>query len=283
MVLQVNGQIETDMPSMGRALDYGDGLFETMRYEGGGVALGSYHLSRLKLGIDRLLLGQPLAQIEAELQAFIEYLVSAGQARGVIKLRLVRGGTQRGYQPESGATPWRVFEFFEGLPAWGQAEVAILCSQRVGQQSQLAGIKHLNRIEQVVAAMEVAEVSNGKDSNSAITTGIMLDQQNRLCCGVDSNLFVEKDGKILTPTLKLSGVHGVFRRYLMDQSDTEIVEQDMGPDILTECSGLWLSNALRGLRPVISLVGVSSWQYAQTSVLGSLREQLRFSLGVTQA
>ena len=251
-----------------------------MRYENGAVALWPRHLARLMEGATRLSIDQAEAQIESEMQFFVQRLLAEGSEQGVIKLRLIRGGDRRGYTPEPSAEHWRIFEYSDELPEWGKPETAIICSQRLASQPQLAGIKHLNRLEQVLAAKEV--------STSDASTGIMLDQRGMLGCGIDSNLFVEMrstetKSEVLTPSLTHSGVRGVLRSYAIDRlkhMNFSIVEQDIDPSLLGQCSGLWLGNAVRGLRPVESLSGVGEWT-AESVIMKSLQSDLRRSLRVT--
>ena len=275
MTLLVNGQRETQLPAARRALDYGDGLFETMRYENGQVSLWTYHLARLVEGAERLAIDQSSIQIVDEMQQMLDHLHSQSLTEGVIKLRLIRGGDQRGYAPQVQVEHWRIFEFFEFLPEWGEAETAILCTQKTGLQKQLAGLKHLNRLEQVMAAKEVSE--------SQASTGIMLDHQDSLCCAIDSNLYIEIEGKIVTPALEQSGVRGVFRSYAFDQLEKmgiSVVAEDVDISLLSGCSGLWLSNAVKGLRPVQSVAGIASWPNPESPILKSLQENTRQALQI---
>lgn len=277
MTIYINGQLSNHLPSARRALDYGDGLFETMRFEGGRVALWPYHLARLAEGLERLAINQSIDSIETEFQKLLTGLDSEGQSAGVIKLRVFRGGDRRGYAPEPGAENYRVFEWAAEVPHWGDAETAMLCTQRVAHQPQLAGIKHLNRLEQVLAAREV-------ELSQSYTTGIMLDYRGMLCCGVDSNLFIEDKDQVFTPRIEESGVNGVLRRYAIEQlaeMDVPVQEEDIDPSILQDCDGLWLSNALRGLRRVKYVSEFADWSASASPLLEDLQARLRQSLGIT--
>lgn len=289
MTLLINGRIETQLPMAQRAMDYGDGIFETMRYENSVVALWPYHLSRLMRGAEQLGIDQDKVQIEEEMQLMLQQLQTQNQNEGIIKLRLIRGGDQRGYAPQSNLENWRMFECHSALPLWGQSERALVCDLRLALQPQLAGIKHLNRLEQVMAAREVAKAGalSGSESDSgAITAGIMLDRRDMLRCGVDSNLFVELDGLVFTPSIQQSGVLGVFRSYAIDmlkQMGVSVMEQDMDLSILAECSGVWLTNAVKGIRSVDSVLGVGQWSYADSSALSEFQNFAAESLQVTNS
>lgn len=277
MTIFINGRLDTQLPNARRAMDYGDGLFETMRFETGDVALWPYHLERLAEGLDRLAINQSIESIESEFKGLLELLRSEGRSAGVIKLRIFRGGGRRGYAPEPEIENYRVFEWAAELPPWGQAERAMLCNQRVAHHPQLAGIKHLNRLEQVLAAREV-------EQSGHVSAGIMLDYRGMLCCGVDSNLFVEHKGQIFTPKVEESGVNGVFRRYAIQhltEMNIQVQEEDIDPSILQNCDGLWLSNALRGLRPVLNLSEIADWSNSVSPILENLQSRLHQSLRVT--
>lgn len=286
MTFLINGQIADQLPPMRRAMDYGDGLFETMRYEQGVIALWPYHLSRLMLGVEKLGIDQAEPQVELEKNYFLQQLNGLNLNQGVIKLRLVRGGEKRGYAPQAQSNGhrnienWRIFEFSPDLPEWGKTESTIICQQRMAAQPQLAGIKHLNRLEQVLAAAELSKVEDGSVSN-----GLMLDQQGNLCCAVDSNLYLEMEGKILTPLLEQGGVQGVFRSYMLDQlkqMNIAVEETSLNPSLLSQCSELWLTNAVKGLRQVSAVQGQASWS-EKSPLLYKIQKHLRDHLGVQES
>ena len=270
----VNGQLASDIPAPYRAANYGDGLFETMRYENGQIALCSYHLSRLELGLTRIAIDEDIQLISQEVDYFLQHLKSLNIQSGVIKLRVIRGGDTRGYLPDTNAEHWRIFEVFESLPKWGQEETAFICKHTLPIHPAFAGIKHLNRLDQVVAAQELI----GK----AVTTGLMLDSKQNLVCGIDSNIYLEMADRIITPLVQQSGVSGVFRRYIIDTMhsclDIPLVEQDISLEQITKCDGLWLSNAVRGLRPVREVKGLASWQSPYSPKLLKLRSVAQASL-----
>lgn len=245
----LDGNPVSPTAALERALRYGDGLFETMRLEGGEIALLPWHLQRLESSSQRLGLTFDLDLISHDLRQITE-----AASHGVIRLSLIRAGSRRGYRPEPDAVTHRWLEFSGSLPAWGDRCSAILCSTPLGSSPALGGMKHLNRLEQVLGAAEVAQ--------SEADTGLMCLAGDPVC-GVDANLIVEYRGQLLTPYIRYAGVAGVFRRYMMDslcaKLDLTLMEQPVTRAVLFEADALYLSNSVRGLRQVNQLLAEGEW------------------------
>lgn len=276
MHILLNGNFVSEIPSIHRGLSYGDGLFETMRLEQGRVVLWPYHLYRLERGFKQLQILEDIQNIEQEFLHFVDKLGTLGIDSGVIKLRIIRGGEARAYAPEQDVSNWRIFEVFEGAVPWGKSETAIICEHKLPDNPNLAGIKHLNRLDQVLAAQEVTKSSN--------TTGLLLNTEGNLVCAIDSNIYIEKSGKIMTPPVDRAGVAGSFRNYMMDKlcSDLNIplIEREINTQQLIKAEGLWLTNAVKGLRPVTHVEGVAAWQAPYSAQLCKLQSAAANSLGV---
>ncbi|MGB1271410.1 MAG: aminotransferase class IV, partial [Endozoicomonas sp.] len=150
----VDGSPGNVLPVSDRGVAYGDGVFETIRVSGGKVTLGNYHWARLAQACERLKL--PL-DIELICSEVVHFLASAGAGSGVLKLMVTRGSGGRGYSPEGCVRPRRVLSLHplperDPDPAYSGARVKP-CELRLGS-SALAGMKHLNRLEQVMARAE---------------------------------------------------------------------------------------------------------------------------------
>ena len=275
----LNGKPVSEIPSIHRGLSYGDGLFETMRLEQGSVVLWTYHLARLERGLERLYIFEDIQVIEKEFLNFLNSLNQSGIGSGVIKLRVIRGGETRGYAPEEGVENWRIFEVFEGKVPWGQAEEAIISRHKLPHHPELAGIKHLNRLDQVLAAQEIT-----KDS---ATTALLLNADGNLVCALDSNIYIEESGQLITPPVNASGVAGVFRSYMMNKLcldlNMSLIEREISVQQLMTANALWLSNAVKGLRPVICVQGAeehATWQKPYSPQLSKLQSLAAKSLGI---
>ncbi len=234
-----------------RGLHYGDGLFETLAVIDGRPRHLDRHLARLKDGLTRL-------GIPADPAPWIPELLSAAaqapEGRGVLKLVVTRGSGGRGYAPPEAPVPRR-FLFLHpwptGVEAGRREGVAVRwCRTRLGEQPALAGLKHLNRLEQVLA--------RGEWRDSTIAEGLLCDRAGRVVEGTRSNLFLVRDGRLLTPRLDRCGVAGVMRGLILEASATlglEVQVTDLRPDDVEDADELFLSNSVIGLWPVRCLEG----------------------------
>lgn len=195
-----------DWPSS-RGLAYGDGLFETLPIIRGELLWLEAHLRRLQAGAGRLGLTLDLCALLRELEALRQ---AAGcPVSGMVKITLYRRASGRGYIPARRDSE-RLLQLFPGTKAdhqaWQQGVKLMLCQQRLARQPALAGIKHLNRLEQVLAAAEL--------SCRAYVEGLMLDESGLLIEGTRSNVFVVSQGELLTPALDHCGVAGIMREQI---------------------------------------------------------------------
>lgn len=244
-MILVDGMATSMVPTTDRGLNYGDGLFETMRLHRGCVWLLERHLARLRAGCVRLGLPYPG---DAVLRADIDRLVSGQAEDAVLRLVLTRGDGGRGYAPPVGA-PGRRIVSLHALPPVGPGGLTVgLCTTRLGRNVTLAGLKHLNRLEQVLAAAEVAAA--GWDE------GLMLDEAGLVIEATRHNVFFVRAGRVSTPPLEVAGVAGVMRQLVIETAGVLGMGGEAQPlryDELHEVDELFLSNAVMGLRPVIRL------------------------------
>lgn len=226
--------------ALDRGLAYGDGLFETMRAHAGGLPWWPRHRARLRAGAERLGIAMPA---EARLDAALAEAL-AHSPEGILKLVLTRGIAARGYAPEAGASPSLMLSVSPPPPITVSPLRVDLLALRLGVQPALAGIKHLNRLEQVLGAREA--VQRGLDE------GLMADAEGRLTCGTRGNLFVRVDGRWLTPPLEQAGVAGVTRGVLLEawRPPGGLTVAALAVADLPRIEALLLSNAVRGILPV---------------------------------
>ncbi|MFJ2981834.1 MULTISPECIES: aminodeoxychorismate lyase [unclassified Pseudomonas] len=240
----IDGQPATAVNLQNRGLAYGDGLFETIAVRGGRPSLLDGHLARLALGCQRLAIDADLALVRDEILRYASLL-----GGGVAKLILTRGDSQRGYAPVAGAAPRRILQG-SPLPTYPveHAEHGVrlfACQTRLGEQPLLAGLKHLNRLEQVLARAE------WQDSEHA--EGLMCDGQGRVVEGVYSNLFLVRDGVLLTADLRRCGVAGVMRGALLEQAQAlgiSVQVRDVPFDELAQADEVFVCNSVYGVWPV---------------------------------
>ncbi|MET0379752.1 MAG: aminodeoxychorismate lyase [Spongiibacteraceae bacterium] len=239
-----------------RGVAYGDGLFETISVNSGRAQFFALHLERLRAGCRRL-------HIECDEVALcheIEIAVNAG-VEGVLKIIVVRAGVERGYASRRNAGSHRLLQFFRqnGGAFFNRQPPAILrvCRQHLSVQPTLAGIKHLNRLEQVLARAEW--------SDPQITEGLMLDANGRVIEAVSSNIFCVRAGEVLTPSLHQCGVAGVLRRVVIDYLGIAVIEQMLTLDDFYRADEVFLTSTQRGIQPVVQLDCVH-WQYGGVTI-----------------
>jgi 4-amino-4-deoxychorismate lyase len=235
-----------------RGLHYGDGLFETIACEGGRPRLLERHLRRLARGCERLgLVAADTAALAREVRE-----LAAGTTRAVVKLLLTRGASlARGYAPTGSERGTRIalrYAWQGEDPLHSAQGVRVrLATLRLGENPALAGIKHCNRLEQVLARCEW--------SDAAISEAIMFSSSGALVSGTMSNVFLVHESKLLTPRLDRCGVAGIMREVVMEiaaASGLSVEERQLDQSDLAATEELFLTNALIGIRPVRELAGV---------------------------
>lgn len=240
-MMLVDGQRRDTVAALDRGLLYGDGLFETIRFVAGKAPLWPRHMQRLAQGCERLRLPAPdPALLWREAQS-----ATQGMADAVLRITLTRGVGARGYAMPEAPCVTRIVAAFP-MPAVSTATyrdgVCLhLCETRLAGQPLLAGIKHLNRLEQVLARAEW--------SDPAIAEGLLCDQHGNAVSATAANLFAVIDGVTVTPRVDRCGVAGVLRAELL-----HALPQAQVRDLpLAECLAageLFLSSSVRGILPV---------------------------------
>lgn len=254
----VNGEIASTVSAADRGLNYGDGVFETLRVRSGAARFWQSHMDRLQIGCQRLGIVRPeQAVLLREMQTVI-----AGRPDCVVKIIITRGvpgpRTGRGYAPTRDAPATRIVACYalpegvestvEGVsnpndPSHSPAGLHVrLCELRLARQPLLAGIKHLNRLEQVMA--------RGEWDDLRISEGILLDQDDHVVCGTASNIFLVSGGQMLTPRLDRCGVRGVMRGEILRAFKARCEQRRITLDMLPEADEVFLCNSVRGIMPV---------------------------------
>ncbi len=244
----VNGNEEHRVDVLDRGLHYGDGVFRTLLIKDGKPKDWERHLKHLladagSIGItsiDPVVLGHQASTISQEI----------GQA--TLKIILTRGSSGRGYRQDRTAPPSSILLVYS-LPDMpvehGKSGIRVrLCETRLARNPRLAGIKHLNRLEQVLARAEW--------DDSSITEGLMLDTEGFLIEGTSSNLFLVQDGTLKTPKLTQCGVEGVTRERILEEAPrySKAVDIcDLTLEDLYQSDECFICNSLFGIRPIVRL------------------------------
>ncbi|NND58743.1 MAG: aminodeoxychorismate lyase [Gammaproteobacteria bacterium] len=238
----VNGASSTRIDVTDRGLHYGDGLFETMAVIDGRIRLLERHLARLLHGAERLGIVMP-DNVDVMLR---EKAAVSGTA--ILKLIVTRGAGGRGYTPPAQASPGCILMTYP-WPSVPTSMTLRVCETRLGHNPALAGIKHLNRLEQVLASREWSVGETADD-------GVMLDTEERVIETTRANLFIVSGGKLLTPQLDGSGVRGVMRDHVIDvavRNAIECSEAALSLDDLHNADEIFVTNAVIGVCPVTAL------------------------------
>ncbi len=250
-MLLVNGTSATTVSAQDRGLTLGDGLFTTLYLKNHQPTLWPYHVARLREGCARLKL--PLPDVDRLYEQCCQLAAGYDEACG--KIIITRGAGGRGYSPQGCDTPTIIVSAhpypihyhdwqFSGI----KLEVA---EQRLGCQPMLAGLKTLNRLEQVLLKNELDE--------RGIQEAIVLDWQDHVVEAVTATLFWRKGEQIFTPDLKLAGVCGVMRAFVIQQLHSwqyEVTSVSTGLPVLLDADEVWITNALMGVVPVTGIQDV---------------------------
>jgi 4-amino-4-deoxychorismate lyase len=246
-MMRVDGIATAQLPVADRGLQYGDGLFETMRLHRSRVPLLDRHLARLAAGCRQLGMPYPGDQVLADEAA---ELADAAPDDGVLKIILTRGEGGRGYAPPPQAHGRRIVARYP-LPPSAERPLSVgICRSRLGSSSALAGLKHLGRLEQVLAAAEAQAA--GWDE------GLMLDDSGNVVEATRNNLFYLRAGKLWTPPLEHSGVAGVMRALVLELLPGLGLmggEAPLPVEELPEIEALLLCNAVSGPRRAGTVAG----------------------------
>ncbi len=255
----INGRAEQSIHFSDRGLSYGDGLFETIAIQRTVPLLWNEHLQRMRLGAERLAIPFNRATEQAFYRDFKSLMATAANQTQdtILKLTLTRGIGARGYKADPNANVTRIAAI-SAMPdmsaAQRQGVNLHLCATQLARQPLLAGIKHLNRLEQVIARSEWHDPS--------ITEGIVCDTAGYVVEGCMSNVFWVTDGVLYTPDLSQAGVTGVVRNKLLQLCALSTqVEQRVGDFQLQQllaADEIFVCNSVFNVLPVTAVISCSS-------------------------
>jgi len=256
----INGIETTQIAATDRGLAYGDGLFSTIKIESGIVQLWDYHLQRLQLGAKKLFFPEVDWLL---LTNEVQYLANsiAQHSDAVIKVILTRGTGGRGYSVAGCHSPQRILSihaFPEYYKHWQQNGIKVVqCKQTLASNKQLAGLKTLNRLEQVLIKHELETLQ--------AVEGIVCDNNGDVIEACSANVFIYLENQWLTPKLDAAGVAGVKRQQIIDlakNSDINIVETQIKSKHFFAAEAACLTNALMDIVPITQY---QSFCYPQSS------------------
>lgn len=244
-----NGESTGLVPIDDRAFQYGDGLFETIAIRNGEPRLWEFHLERLATGCERMRIAMPDSQnLRQQLDDAIAQC-EENPAYCTAKIIISCGVSARGYARASPTDARTYIGVFATLPVavehYRDGVETRVCRTRLALFSVTAGLKTLNRLEQVLARSESIV--------RPVFEGFTLDADDRLICGTMSNVFIVSNQSIITPTLHRCGVEGVMRRHAIEtlrDNGTTVEIRDVDVSELYRSDEVFLTNSQFGILPV---------------------------------
>jgi 4-amino-4-deoxychorismate lyase len=250
-MIVVNGTAGGALDPLDRGFAYGDGVFRTLRVNRGRPVQWRRHYAKLAADCAAL-------DIPCPAQASLEHdlgLAGVGETpEQTAKIVVTRGCAMRGYAYASDRAPTRVVFVTAGRPyplEYGARGVRVRkCRLTLAAQPALAGIKHLNRLENVLARSEWRD--------AAIAEGLLCDAQEHVIGGTMTNVFIASGGELATPALTRCGVAGVTRARVIElaqEAGIRCAVRDVSWRELLEADEIVLTNALAGVWPVCEIDG----------------------------
>jgi 4-amino-4-deoxychorismate lyase len=266
MTTLINGEPGESISILDRGFQYGDGIFETLAVADGEPLLWDGHMRRFFHGAARLGIEAPAEELLRREAG----QVCAGVMRGVMKIVLTRGISGRGYAPAVDAASTRTVGLFPwpDYPARYRTDgVSVqFCHTLITRHNILAGLKHLNRLEQILARMEL---------KNDCTEGLMQDETGHVIEGTMTNLFIVSRDTLLTPDLSLSGVAGVMRELVLERTPALSLDcrvAGLKQEDILDADEIFLTNSLIGVWPVRR---IESREYPVGAVTRRIQEAVR--------
>lgn len=261
----INGSATRTLASSDRGLNFGQGVSTRIKVVGGRAQLWREHLALLQQGCSAL--GFHINAVEKLVKRDLGLIPRADLS---IRVTLTAGLGSNSLVMPAEFQPTRILQiepchFAE--PPIGGVE-AVFCETRLAIQPRLAGIKYLNRLEQVLARSEWRQ--------SGIGEGVMLDTAGVLVGGTRSNLFWVKQRELFTPDLSHVGIRGAMRSAvirLAQQQGVAVHEVREPPAVLDSVDELFFCNSAEGILPVNALAQ-NQYAVGSKTLTGQLQADL---------
>ena len=253
----INGEFTDKISVLDRGLSYGDGLFETMSWcylkeeNMIGVEFWKRHISRITKTCKLMKIKMPNLRILNEYKnKILRQALSNGIHNGVLKIIITRGVGGRGYKFDKKILPSIIFLCFPTLVAKHKLKKKIkliYCKSPITENKKLAGFKHLNRLDSVMARSEW---------NERFYEGVICDSEKNLIEGTMTNIFLIKNNNLYTPKINKSGIGGIMRQVVLEKSKfffEKVLEVEIKKDNIKFYDGMFLTNSVIKILPVYSL------------------------------
>lgn len=240
----INGESDCGLSPLDRGFAYGDGVFRTLKIRQGLPDSWTLHYQKLEHDCGMLGITCPSPEL---LLADIDRLFTP-EEEAIAKIIVTRGTGHRGYAVSAAAAPTRIVirELYPDYPSrhFDQGVNLHLCELRLSHQPRLAGIKHLNRLENVLARSEWSDTS--------LVDGVLLDQDDLVIECTMSNIFARMGNTLVTPLLDKCGVAGVTRQRILDNASNL--------DYVPEVRALPIAQLMRADEVIICNSLFGAWQ-----------------------
>lgn len=274
----INGSFNQVLSPFDRGFAYGDGVFRTVAMRNGLPDFWPAHYQKLVADCSAIGIVCPSAEL---LMSDLQQLFSVDEV-AVAKIIITRGEGSRGYTPPAITAPTRAV-IRSKMPVYPQENVnegvhLCICDTRLAAQPKLAGIKHLNRLENVLARME------WQDANvtSGIKEGIMLDFEGNVIECTSANIFARFGEKLITPALSLCGIAGITRQYILNLTHKLSLESSI--EVLTlsklyEADEMIICNSLYGawqVRSIQNFANIQQKVWRKSELAANVRAALKY-------
>lgn len=283
-LISVNGVLDAAISPLDRGFAYGDGVFETCRYSNGSIPLWDFHHERLVHSAERLQIPFDERLLNQYLGSMLARLNDGHVSQAVVKITLTRGIGGRGYRLPDQVTPTYCIGIFPGselkTEQYRKGVDVRICDFRLSQTPALAGMKHLNRLEHILARAEWQD---------EFAEGLLLDMRGRVIEATISNLFSVQNNQLYTPDLSAAGVAGIMRKVVIEKLAPSlglachIVNMEL--DFLLAADEIFLCNSVYGIWPVNKLIDdrqlvvASHHSYPNHPLTYSVQQELAHLLG----
>lgn len=253
-IVHVNGAANTLLDLKDRGLAYGDGLFETCRVFNHQIPLWPQHLNRLTLSLKALKISVDSLFLKPFVETILKAALTQGFHSGTLKIIVTRGAAGRGYKiPEAAEVNVILYFYPDHITNFEHNPKPVtlgLCHMRIGHNPILAGHKHLNRLENVLARSEW--------SDNNVLDSLLRDSEGAVIECTAHNLFVVTAGQLKTPKLDQCGVKGVMRELIctkfISSIGLDVAEAVLTLEDICAADAVFICNSNCGIRPVSILL-----------------------------
>ncbi len=254
-VTVINAKFNNKISINNRNLQYGDGIFETCVIKNNKLLFWHKHYQRLKLGCDKLNIANVASTIYIR---DIKKLVNRSNIKnGVIKIILSRGNSKRGYS-YSAIKPVRIVTISKLVHIHNDSFELSICTSGYGSNSALSGIKHCNRLENILASADIT-------TNDCI----MLDNNNVISTTC-ANIFIVKNNILITPDTSNCGINGTRRDIILELATSINISYKIDKitiDDINSADEIFITNSILGIQKITKFQNINYQQHPITDLL----------------